>query len=83
MRIDFFLRFHTKVNQVLYITGNHSLLGEYNIENALQMNYYNNDFWHVSIEVDEKKSPALRYKYMLKNDTGEWIPESENTRNAC
>src|SRR5690606_14946456 len=80
MKVDFFLRFHTKVNQILYISGNHSLLGEYDMEQALQMNYYNNDFWQASIEIDEKKTPQLRYKYLLKNVGGEWIPENENTR---
>ena len=80
MKVDFFLRFHTKVNQILYISGNHSLLGEYDMDQALQMNYYNNDFWQASIEIDEKKTPQLRYKYILKNVGGEWIPENENTR---
>ena len=80
MKVDFFLRFHTKVNQILYISGNHSLLGEYDMDQALQMNYYNNDYWQASIEIDEKKTPQLRYKYILKNVGGEWIPENENTR---
>src|SRR5690606_7142232 len=80
MRVDFYLRFHTKINQILYITGNHDLLGDYEVENALQLEYFNNDFWRVTIEVDEKKTPVLRYKYLLKNGEDEWIPESENTR---
>lgn len=80
MKVDFFIRFHTKVNQILYISGNHALLGDYDTDQALQMNYYNNDFWQASIEIDEKKEPLLRYKYLLKNVGGEWIPENENTR---
>lgn len=80
MRIEFFIKFHTKINQSLYISGNTQLLGENDFTKALLMKYYNNDYWHINLEDEAKNFEDLEYKYLLKNEEGELIAEFENSR---
>ena len=80
MRIQFYLRFHTKVGQALYVTGNAPALGISNPENAFALSYLNNDYWQGSVEVDSKETPRLQYKYFLQNADGYRIYEWENDR---
>ena len=53
MKIDFYLRFHTKFGESLSISGNLGVLGNNETGQALLMNFLNEDYWHVSIELDE------------------------------
>jgi len=39
------------------------------------MEYLNDDFWIASIKIDKKKAESFNYKYILRNDNGEIIPE--------
>src|SRR4030095_7824874 len=80
MRIQFYLRFHTKVGQTLYVTGNAAAVGAHNPDNAFALSYLNHDYWQGSIEIDTKESPRLLYKYYLQNKDGFRIFEWENHR---
>jgi 4-alpha-glucanotransferase len=73
-RIQFYLRFSTGYGESLYICGNHSLLGNDNAATALPMQYLNNDFWTVSVELEENDT-ELRYNYLLHTNTGEQVIE--------
>ncbi len=79
MIIDFYLRFHTKFGQQLSIVGNISALGENIIEDALPMKFFSNDFWHASIDINEKDFSHLHYQYILK-DGLEIKKEAEKSR---
>lgn len=78
MKVDFYLRFRTKFGQKLSIIGNFSNAGE---EEILPMQFFSDDFWHISIEVDAKQIPALHYRYIFTNEYAEVTTEAERHRN--
>ena len=82
MKVQFFLRFHTEYGQSLLISGNTEELGADDLSNALLMTYLNDEFWVAAIELKQKKIGQLRYKYLLKTNDGEIIPEFGNDRTA-
>ena len=82
MKVQFFLRFYTEYGQSLLISGNTEELGTDDLSNALLMTYLNDEFWVATIELKQKKIGQLRYKYLLKTNDGEIIPEFGNDRTA-
>src|SRR5215203_724154 len=80
MKIDFYLRFQTKVGQSLYLMGNLGVLGNNDTDNALPMAFLSEEYWHVAIEVDELFSDSINYRYVFKNDTGELLTDGEKQR---
>lgn len=80
MKIDFYLRFHTKFGQSLAVTGNLLSLGNHNPKKALSLQFLNHDFWYTSVEVDASEYDTLHYHYLFVNEQGEVIPEGENDR---
>lgn len=63
MRIDFYLRFQTRFGQELSISGNSPALGNGAPGGALPMAFFNEDFWHISVDVDPADTPVLHYSY--------------------
>src|SRR5215510_4439102 len=82
MKVQFYLRFHTEHGQSLLISGNTEELGNDDLSTALLMTYLNDEFWVATIELKQKKVGQLRYKYLLKTNDGEIIPEFGNDRTA-
>ena len=81
MKLQFYLRFHTRYGQSLWISGDTEELGNNNPAGALPMNYLNEEFWHVSIEIKRKElRKKICYRYLLKNEDGELIFEWGNDR---
>ncbi|RYY97511.1 MAG: 4-alpha-glucanotransferase [Chitinophagaceae bacterium] len=80
MKIDFYLRFHTRYGQSLAISGNHLSLGNADAGAALPMQFLNAEFWHASIEVDPATASSLHYHYLLTNEYGERIADAEQHR---
>ena len=44
-KLNFHLKYKTNFGQAIFITGNHPLLGNGNIEQAIPMVYLNEDYW--------------------------------------
>ncbi|MBL7730782.1 MAG: 4-alpha-glucanotransferase [Chitinophagaceae bacterium] len=83
MKIQFYLRFHTRYGQSLFVSGNIDELGNDQPEKALPMTYLNDEFWYGAIEIKRKElNKALCYKYILKNEDGELIAEWGHDRCA-
>jgi 4-alpha-glucanotransferase len=80
MKIDFYLRFHTKYGEKVFITGNTFSLGQSDEKMAMPLQFLNKDFWHVSIEISETDQQVLHYQYIYKNDKDEYIKEAEKQR---
>lgn len=80
MRIEFYLRYRTQLGQNLSIVGNLFTLGDNKVEQALPMRYYNSDFWHVSIEVEQNDHNFIHYQYLLTTEKKEIIKEGEKRR---
>ena len=68
-KLIFQLRFHTKPGESLFITGNHALLGNNNVADALPLQYLNDESWVVTIDVDPASIPkeGIEYNYVLKH----------------
>ena len=64
MKLHFFVRFSTKHGQQLKITGNIPLLGEGNLDKALAMHYYNDQYWQALIEIPESEIEIIKIFYI-------------------
>lgn len=80
MKIDFYLRFHTQFGQTLAIAGNLPSLGNDDLNQALPMNFFNNEFWHASIEFNPEGIDAFQYRYVFINENGSRKKEAEKDR---
>ena len=71
-KITFQIKFHTKPGQSLYVTGNHPLFGDNDVEKAFPLNYLNEEYWLGTLEIPsgQKLSEDVLYNYILKNDDG-------------
>ena len=74
MRIQFYLRFRTSFGQSLWISDNGEL-GTDLIKGAIPMTYLNDEFWVANIKIDKEEASSFHYKYILRNEDGEIIPE--------
>ncbi|MET0634971.1 MAG: 4-alpha-glucanotransferase [Chitinophagaceae bacterium] len=84
MNLQFYLRFHTEFGQTLWISGDPAELGDSDPARAVPMQYLNNEYWFLSIDL-EKKHPekkGISYKYFLRNAEGEMIAEHGHDRSA-
>jgi 4-alpha-glucanotransferase len=77
MKFHFYLRFHTKFGESLWLSGNLDELGNNDPSLAIAMEYLDNEFWQSRVEIDRKRFPknGIIYKYYLKNKDGELISE--------
>ncbi len=74
MRIQFYLRFKTSFGQSLWISDNGEL-GTDLIKGAIPMVYLNDEFWFANIKINKEKASSFHYKYILRHEDGEIIPE--------
>ena len=79
MKIDFYLRYHTQFGQTLAIVGNMPVLGDGAVEKALPLNFFNNEFWHASIEIEPAGLENIHYRYVFI-ENGERKKEAEKNR---
>lgn len=69
-KIVFQLRFHTLFGQQIFITGDHPLLGDSDPLRAVPLQYFNEECWRVSLELEGEVSQRIRYHYILRNADG-------------
>ncbi len=83
MKLHFYARFHTRFGQSLLLTGDLEELGNDNPGEAVQMEYLDEEFWHVAIDLKKKDArKEFSYKYILKNEDGELLHEWGHDRQA-
>ncbi|HEX2532205.1 MAG TPA: 4-alpha-glucanotransferase, partial [Chitinophagaceae bacterium] len=80
MKIDFFLRFHTKFGQQLALTGSIPELGGGDPGQALALAYYNEECWHLSVDIDPEQHPEFRYRYLFTDTDGSTARDGETER---
>lgn len=78
MTLHFYLRYHTKVGQSVFLTGNPDFLG--NGDAAISMSCHNEDYWKVFIELPEDFDKLIQYKYIVRNQDGFPIYDGEEHR---
>ena len=71
-KIIFQIRFTTVPGQDLYLMGDHSLFGNNEVEKAIPLQYFNEDYWHLSVEIPASAiiDQDITYHYILKNADG-------------
>jgi 4-alpha-glucanotransferase len=78
MILHFYLRFHTKVGQNLFVSGTCNSLGDGDVSKALPLVYLNEEYWVAQIELTHKDlaHAFVTYKYVLQtigeDDVVEW-----------
>lgn len=72
VEIIFQIRFHTEFGQRLFITGQHDLLGQGDINQALPMEYFDAETWYATIELDIESVPpqGIQYNYLVTESNG-------------
>jgi 4-alpha-glucanotransferase len=80
MTINFYLKYHTTFGQQLFISGNNKYLGDYDASKALKLQWFNEDFWFVSLELPKDFDDIILYKYILKDINGLDVYDGEENR---
>ena len=80
MKITFFIKFHTRFGQKLFITGDNKYLGDNKMENAVALSWLNEEFWKVEMLLPASFSGLIRYRYFLKDIDGLDIYDAEQDR---
>ena len=47
---------------------------------AIELSYYNNDYWHLKIELPQNFDDIVLYKYFLRDKDGSEIFDGEENR---
>lgn len=76
MKLQLYLRFHTRVGQSLWVCGNTEELGNDDPRKAFPLQFLNEEFWEAVIDIRKKDfHKHIRYRYLLCNEDGEMIAE--------
>ncbi len=72
LKVSFQLKFHTVYGQELFISGNHEIFGNGDVEKAFPLKYLNDSFWVTEIDFNNMEIPdeEITYNYVLKNADG-------------
>jgi 4-alpha-glucanotransferase len=70
--ISFQLRFQTRFGQLLFMVGDHPLLGNNDPEKAIPLQYLNDAYWQVTLNVsaNDLSASPVQYRYILVNEDG-------------
>ena len=80
MLINFYLKYHTVFGQNIFISGNNDLLGNNDSSKAVELSYFNEDYWHAKIELPKNFDDCILYKYFLREADGTEIFDGEENR---
>lgn len=71
-KIIFQIRFKTTYGQEIFITGDHPLLGDNRVENALPLQYFNEEYWMLELDISALPftDTNITYHYILRNADG-------------
>ncbi len=83
VEISLKLRYSTVYGQNIYISGNHDLLGNNELEKALPLSFIDNEFWGVTLTISNAKSldKLISYNYIIKNIDGTLIYDNGKDKN--
>lgn len=77
MKITIRLRYRTRFGQNLYLCGNDELFGGGRNERALPLQFVNEDFWELTIDLAENQRPKtpVNYYFLLREPDGSVIED--------
>ncbi|MFW2476007.1 MAG: 4-alpha-glucanotransferase, partial [Sediminibacterium sp.] len=69
--VTFQIRFNTSFGQDLLVLGNHPLLGSDQVEQAVPMQYFNEEYWVLTLPFESADCTGeVTYHYVLRNADG-------------
>ncbi|MFM7839417.1 MAG: carbohydrate-binding module family 20 domain-containing protein, partial [Chitinophagaceae bacterium] len=77
MKIQLFLRFHTEFGQSLHVLGSIPALGSNQPEKRKALEYYNAEFWTLTLDLGKKLPLEFYYTYFLKYADGHVVQDGE------
>lgn len=81
MILHFYLRFSTEFGQTVFVSGNHTLLGNGDLKKPFPLHYLNDQLWHGFVEIDAAElNYPIQYKYILRYDKAEEVIEFGDDR---
>ena len=78
MKLSFNVSYRSAWGQQLYVVGSDDLLGNWEPEDGLVMNYLGNDQW--SVEIDAVEAGVYEYKYLVREANGVFVWEGGSNR---
>jgi 4-alpha-glucanotransferase len=71
-KIIFQVHFHTEYGQDLFLLGDHPLLGDGQVEQAVPMHYFDEEHWYLVIDLKDSQTvnADITYNYILRNQDG-------------
>ena len=80
MKLTFRLRFHTSYGQSLLLSGNHALLGHDRVEQAVPLQYLNEECWQVTVDFPAAARPKceITYHYILRQADGSLVHDADH-----
>ncbi|MDB5223477.1 MAG: 4-alpha-glucanotransferase [Chitinophagaceae bacterium] len=80
MRIHFYLRYHTRYGQTIFVSGNTDALGNDKAAEAFALSYLNDEFWYGTIEIPGKSKEEINYRYILREERSVDILDADKDR---
>ena len=80
MTIHFYVRYHTLFGQTILVSGNIDALGKDKASDAFLLSYLNDEFWYGTIEIPDKKSGEINYRYILREEGSVDILDADKDR---
>ncbi|MEO8853850.1 MAG: 4-alpha-glucanotransferase [Ginsengibacter sp.] len=80
MKINFYLKYYTVFGEQLFISGNNQFLGDNDPSKAVLMQWFNEDYWRVTIDLPVNFDDTIHYRYILKNLEGIQVFDGEENR---
>ena len=82
MILNFYIRFSTKFGQTLFVSGTNRALGNDDFNQAVPLQYFNEEFWRGRIEIPpaDFHTIDIEYRYILKEADGNQVIEWGNDR---
>ena len=75
MKLTLKINYHTHWGQRLYVIGNLSELGNNNIDNAVEMAYFNGEQWELVLDIKVLRNKNLEYYYFVRDEQGKVVSE--------
>lgn len=78
MKVTFRIRYATKPGQILRIVGSIAVLGDDQHEQSLRMQYMDQRYWSLDLEVPEAELSSgnpITYRYLLEQEGADWVEE--------
>jgi 4-alpha-glucanotransferase len=80
MTIHFYLRYHTRYGQTVFVSGNIDALGNDKAAEAFALSYLNYEFWYGTIEIPGKNQEEINYRYILREEGNVDILDADKDR---